>query len=492
MAARKTQEEFLAELTEELTRTGDTEKYNLSKVSYIDAKHKVIITCLEHGDLEVAPFHWLNGRRCSKCRDKNLSDKFRGNWEDILNRVNTLHNGYYSYDKFVYVKMADKGIITCPKHGDFKMSILHHLRGQGCKECSTKLRAEQRNPILHSDFLIKAVELHKDRYSYEKVNYINCKEKVTITCPTHGDFECTPGGHINSFSGCPLCSFKVSTAELEIRSFVEGLGLEIVCNKKAFPGSKHHIDIFVPSLKVGIEYCGIYYHSEKFKQIGYHKFKYEKAVEQGITLLQIFEDEWIHKRDIVKNILLQKLGKSTSTYYARKLQIKAVTNVEAISFYEKVHLQGGGSSYGYSLGLYSKDTLVACMSFSSLTKDIGTIELTRFASVGRITGGFSKLLINSIKELRARGIGTILSFSDNRLGIGRVYLKNGFTSLGSSAPRYWWAYDSFRWHRRLFQRKYLPNRLKTFDPSKSEAINCRENGFRKIWDAGVTKWELKI
>ncbi len=55
------------------------------------------------------------------------------------------------------------------------------------------------------DFIKEASKLHNNRYSYEKVNYINALDKVIITCPKHGDFLQTPNHHLGK-KGCPICS----------------------------------------------------------------------------------------------------------------------------------------------------------------------------------------------------------------------------------------------------------------------------------------------
>ena len=45
-------------------------------------------------------------------------------------------------------------------------------------------------------FISKAIKIHKDRYDYSKVKYINAKTKILITCKIHGEFEQTPNNHI--------------------------------------------------------------------------------------------------------------------------------------------------------------------------------------------------------------------------------------------------------------------------------------------------------
>ena len=54
-------------------------------------------------------------------------------------------------------------------------------------------------------FIEKSNRIHNNKYSYERVVYVNSTIKVTITCPTHGDFEQVPSSHTRG-RGCPTCA----------------------------------------------------------------------------------------------------------------------------------------------------------------------------------------------------------------------------------------------------------------------------------------------
>lgn len=57
-------------------------------------------------------------------------------------------------------------------------------------------------------FISKAKRVHQEKYDYSLVEYKNNKTKVQIVCPEHGDFWQSPGNHVNSKQGCPLCNHK--------------------------------------------------------------------------------------------------------------------------------------------------------------------------------------------------------------------------------------------------------------------------------------------
>ena len=55
-------------------------------------------------------------------------------------------------------------------------------------------------------FIEKARRVHGDKYDYSKVSYSNCKDKVCIICPEHGEFWQTPDNHLQK-KGCPVCRY---------------------------------------------------------------------------------------------------------------------------------------------------------------------------------------------------------------------------------------------------------------------------------------------
>ena len=75
------------------------------------------------------------------------------------------------------------------------------------------------------EFIIKASLIHNNKYTYNKVDYINYNTPVIITCPIHGDFAQTPGKHLRGSNGiaqgCPKCVGKHKTTEEIIESFKE-------------------------------------------------------------------------------------------------------------------------------------------------------------------------------------------------------------------------------------------------------------------------------
>ena len=70
-------------------------------------------------------------------------------------------------------------------------------------------------PIYNTKYFSeRARAVHSDKYSYEKVQYLNTHTKVIITCPAHGDFEQRPNDHLRG-KGCSKCLL------LSLEKFIE-------------------------------------------------------------------------------------------------------------------------------------------------------------------------------------------------------------------------------------------------------------------------------
>ena len=124
--------------------------------------------------------------------------------EEFIKKAIEVHGDKYDYSKAEYTVRKGKVHIICPKHGDFYQQANHHLEGRGCRKCGAESMAKKQATSVDG-FIEKAILIHGDKYDYSKVEYINCKQPVTITCKKHGDFCQTPDAHLNGKQGCPIC-----------------------------------------------------------------------------------------------------------------------------------------------------------------------------------------------------------------------------------------------------------------------------------------------
>jgi hypothetical protein len=227
---KKTTEQFIKEARE---IHGD--KYDYSKVDYVNKKNKVCIICHEHGEFYQLPNNHLKGRGCPVC-----SGNKKKTTEEFIKEAQKVHGDKYDYSKTNYVNARIKVCIICPIHGEFYQTSNNHLKGRGCPYCNgtKKSTTEQ--------FVEQAKEVHGDKYDYSKVDYINKKNKVCIICPEHGEFYQLPNNHLKG-RGCPVCSGnKKLTTEQYIKKAKEVHGDKYDYSKVDYVNYRTKICIICP------------------------------------------------------------------------------------------------------------------------------------------------------------------------------------------------------------------------------------------------------
>ena len=276
------------------------DKYDYSKVEYVNANTKVCVICPIHGEFLVSPANHLRERGCPKCRSrKNIVSSYeiskpmlirKHTKETFFEKAKKIHGNKYDYSKVNYKDNKTKVCIICPIHGEFWQRPDHHLHGQGCKKCGDLIRSENKKNY-QEDWIKAADELHNHKYDYSKINYVNANTKVCIICPEHGEFWQKPASHMQG-KGCPICNESV--LEREIITFLknENIKYEYRCHFEWLGNLE--LDFYLPEYNVAIECQGLQHFEpiehfggiERFiKQIENDKFKMEKCCEQKIKLL---------------------------------------------------------------------------------------------------------------------------------------------------------------------------------------------------------------
>lgn len=293
----------------------------------------------------------------------------------------------------------------------------------------------------------------------------------------------------NNATGCPICWSKtfVSKAEEELLAYVQSL-VPAVGTYKGLQ-NVFEVDVYVPNKKVAIEFNGLYWHSEAKKDCDYHYNKWFECKRQGVQLIQVWEDEWLEKSDVVKKMLAHKLGASTEPcVYARKTTAFEVEAHVASVFFEQNHIQGYGAG-SIRVGLENNGDLVACGIFKKRSAD--TVELVRYATSCKVTGGQGKIL----KYIKTHypEIQKIVTFADHCVSNGGLYEALGFTRVGELKPDYKYVVNNKRVHKfgyRLKKFKADPNLF--FKEGMTERELAQTNGLLRIYDAGKTKYVLDI
>ena len=142
-------------------------KYDYSKVKYVNYDTEVIITCPIHGDFPQTPHHHLCGSGCLICGYINVSEELKMTKEECIKRAIEMHGNKYDYSKVVYVNNHTEVIIVCLKHGGFKQIPNSHLNGEGCQLC----RSSKGETMIRNWLIKNKIEFE------EQKRFDDCKDK---------------------------------------------------------------------------------------------------------------------------------------------------------------------------------------------------------------------------------------------------------------------------------------------------------------------------
>lgn len=284
-----------------------------------------------------------------------------------------------------------------------------------------------------------------------------------------------------------------SAAEKEIISFINNNNLE--CHKDRSILNGREIDIYVPEKRVAIEYNGLYWHCERFgKDKNYHLNKLNECNAQGIKLIQIFDDEFIEKHDIVMSKIahILHINHSVNKIYARKCTVKEIYKYQAEEFLNKYHIQGFAPSTVY-LGCYYNNELIGVMTFKHGSIKIKEWELNRFATNYNYhcVGIGGKLFSYFIKNYNSN---MITSFADRRWTVDEndnLYTHIGFHLSKILKPDYKYYNSHIHGNKRIHKMILSKNNMiKKYglDKKLTEWEMAKQLGYDRIWDCGLLKY----
>lgn len=411
--------------------------------------------------------------------------------ETIKNKIKNTNIKKYGVDNIFknleYIK--EKTII--------KYGIDHISKLESTKEKIKQTNFERYNestPLLLDENRTKSQieRLKKFDEKYESLNVIiNSGITIEIICDVcNQNYEINRNVLYSRFENnvnpCTICNpvnELVSIKEKEFMLFLTSLNIEFESNNRTILGGRE-IDIYIPSHNLAIEFNGLYYHSELFKNRNYHLNKTLDCESKGIQLIHIFEDEWDYKREIVQSRIKNLLKISDQKIYARKCSIKHVPTKQKTQFLNDNHIQGSvGSSI--NLGLYHNGELVSILTFSKgrniLKGNKYEYELIRFCNKlnSNVVGGASKLLNYFVENYKPK---EIISYADIRWSNGNLYSKLGFNLISRSSPNYYYILNRRRTSRLKFKKHILVS--EGYDKSLSESEIMLKRGIYRIFDCG--------
>ena len=203
------------------------DKYDYSKVDYVNSSTKVCIICPKHGEFWQTPHAHLNGLGCKKCGvEKRVSER-KLSLDDFIERANKIHDNKYDYSLVTEFKNVNQKVpIICPKHGLFYQIVCDHLHGCGCKKCYRSKMEESISCFLENkkiDFIYRC----KDFPEISELDFYLPEYNVAIECQGRQHFEPV------NFGGRDISESKneyekIIERDIKKRKICEDLGIRLL------------------------------------------------------------------------------------------------------------------------------------------------------------------------------------------------------------------------------------------------------------------------
>ena len=242
--------------------------FSYEKSEYKGSNNKIIVTCPVHGDFEVKANNHLNGYNCKKCQLEGIKHnitklpKTNSSTKKLTNdtfifRAKMIHPNF-DFSKCNYINHKTHVTIICPIHGEFKISPLKLLKGQGCAMCSNNKK------LTTEEFIERSKLIHGDLFYYNKCEYISTHKNVILTCKKcNSDFKVLPSNHLHQKHGCPYCN--ISKLENDMKQFLIEQNIQYEQQKRFKWLGTQSLDFYLPKYNVAIECQG----EQHFKSIDF-------------------------------------------------------------------------------------------------------------------------------------------------------------------------------------------------------------------------------
>lgn len=251
---------------------------------YVTIHTKIAWRCREcdyKGNSE--PASLLAGHGCKTCAKKRAAQKRRKTNEQFLKELAeknpdvTPLEAYIKSNEPIHCRCSCGNEDWYPKPADL-------LNGRLCSDCTRKKQSQKQ--LKPMDVFLKEME---ENNPYVEIigTYKGMEERVTCKCKRCGKQWDPIASFVHRGGGCSDCKkgFQTSFPEQAIYFYLKETYPEAINSYKEGFG-RSHIDIYIPSLKVGIEYDGRQAHKGKEDT---DVRKYNVCRKLGIKLIRVRE-----------------------------------------------------------------------------------------------------------------------------------------------------------------------------------------------------------
>ena len=426
-----------------------------------------------------------------------------------------------------------------PKHDHWTAPLSNVARqGTRCPQCSGRRPISGKNDLATTHPKLAAELVDRSLATTLKPG---SNTSVLWQCPANPKhtWKATPYSRTAKKTGCPYCSGRkivpgvtdlatthptphpktAKRYQMRLTEMVQALvpGSTVLSDDHTVLPSGKELDIVVPDHHLAIEFNDIFSHSEqavferhaKPRPHSYHASKTREAREQGYQLVHVWEDDWLHRRDLILRALAHRLHAvdrlpdvlpdinplAYQRLYARNLTARRVHGGIARRFWQDNHLQGPVHCT-VNVGLYDQDGVLRALlgigrknHGSRVSLPAGAWDIQRYATLGVIVGGFTKLLAHAETLVP---VDTWTSWSDNDISDGGMYQAAGFTVDKRQAPSYSYVGRKTKWervHRSTYtKQRFINDPDLTYQSGQTEHEAALANKLYRVYDAGKTRW----
>lgn len=489
---------------EEIENIYKKEGYSVHS-KYINQRTKLKTTCPKEHVYMSYPGNFIHRKnRCSTCDAENISKRQMTPYEEIIKickskSLTFLWSKEEYEDKYIGPKKAinineSKVPLMCSNSHKFKLTM-YALKSckYGCDKCFKQKRGKITKLTL--DFVKN--ELNKKGYSLLSDKYINNKTKLYIKCSKNHEFYMR-WNDVDKRHGCPICNGRRSLKEQELLKWVKTIhpdATPINFNKLGIDNTQREIDVYIPSIRLGIEFNGLLWHSEKYlKDKKQHEEKYKLCKKHNIQLITIFEHEWDSRKDQIKGYLESKIVKQNKIY-ARKCELLEISIDQSKKFLEKYHIQGS-TGHEKAFGLFLDNNLLAVVTGGKHHRQgQNQYVLSRlcFKRGYTVVGGASRLIKALKSYAKTKNYKEMVSWSDNRWSNGNVYKNTNWSPEPLRRDYFYYnIYNKTVHSKQSCQKRVLSKKLKIPKESATETEMANLLNLYKVWDCGKMRWSIEL
>ncbi len=259
--------------------------------AYKTVDGSVTLLCDAGHKYKTNPKRFVAGYRCPVC-----SKKCKATAQQEFEKV-VIDSKYTQLTP--YINNKTKIELLCCKGHIYNVTPRKFRSGYRCPLCSGNCTASAKEKFI-SAVKEAGYEIVSDMKEY-KTN----KDKIVIRCNNNHEYSVAPNNFVTKYCRCPHC--KGSSGQRELQTVLESYGIaDMIFNDRRLLNGLE-LDIYIPSLKIAIEYQGNYWHGLEMVKERDDRKK-QLCEEMGICLIEVWDDDFKFDKDRTINRIVTAIN----------------------------------------------------------------------------------------------------------------------------------------------------------------------------------------